>query len=91
MYIQVTESIFRREFEQCRPNQFSYEGLGALFEHLDFEDIELDVIAICCDYVEYESIEDYNGDYDEDHESHWDITETTAIEIDDTRFIIWQY
>ena len=91
MYIQVTESIFRREFERIRPNQFSYEGLGALFEHLDFEDIELDVIAICCDYVEYESIEDYNSDYDEDHESHCDITETTALEIDDTRFIIWQY
>lgn len=91
MYIQVTESIFRREFERIRPNQFSYEGLGALFEHLDFEDIEFDVIALCCDYVEYESIEDYNEEYGEDHESHWDITETTAIEIDDKRFIIWQY
>lgn len=49
---------FRREFEQCRPNNFSYEGLNALFDYLEDyeeqtgEEIELDVIALCCDYAE---------------------------------------
>jgi len=49
---------FRREFEQCRPDNFSYEGLAALFSYFEEveestgEEIELDVIAICCDYTE---------------------------------------
>jgi hypothetical protein len=49
---------FRREFEQCRPNNFSYEALGLLFAYFEEleegmgEEIELDVIAICCEYSE---------------------------------------
>lgn len=41
-----------------RQNQFSYDGLRVLFEHLEeYEDstgqeIELDVIALCCEYTE---------------------------------------
>jgi hypothetical protein len=40
---------------------FSYEGLGALFEYLtEYEEdtgaeLELDVVAICCDFDEYAS------------------------------------
>jgi hypothetical protein len=42
-------------------NNFSYHGLKALYEHLEQlsddmgEDIELDIVAICCDYTEYDS------------------------------------
>lgn len=49
---------FRREFEQCRPNNFSYEALGLLFAYFEEleegmgEEIDFDVIAICCDYSE---------------------------------------
>lgn len=49
---------FRREFEQCRPDNFSAEGLAVLFAYFEEleesmgEEIELDVIAICCDYSE---------------------------------------
>jgi predicted ArsR family transcriptional regulator len=49
---------FRDAFRRIRPNNFSYEGLGVLFEYLeDLEtdsgnEIELDVIAICCDFCE---------------------------------------
>ena len=46
---------FRDEFQQRgRDNQFSYEALGLLFDWFDElgEDVELDVIAICCDYSE---------------------------------------
>jgi len=44
-----------------RKDQFSYNGLGALFERLEGyeddtgEEIELDVIALCCDYSEYDT------------------------------------
>ena len=42
-----------------RQNQFSYDGLRALFEYLEeMEDgmggeLELDVIALCCDFSEF--------------------------------------
>jgi hypothetical protein len=40
-----------------RGEQFSRDGLEALFEELEAQDeeMELDVIAICCDYCEYPS------------------------------------
>jgi hypothetical protein len=51
----VTLSDFRDAFRACdRQDQFSYEALGLLFnyfEELD-PDMELDPIAICCDYSE---------------------------------------
>ena len=49
---------FRDAFQSCRPDNFSYEGLGVLFDCLESfeeetgEEVELDVIAICCDYAE---------------------------------------
>jgi len=43
---------FREAFQKMgRADQFSHEGLGILFEELG-EDMELDVIAICCKYEE---------------------------------------
>ena len=49
---------FRDYFQKIRPDNFSYEGLGALFEYLEEcerdtgENYELDVIALCCDFSE---------------------------------------
>ena len=49
---------FRDYFIKIRPDNFSYEGLGILYEYLiEYEDstgeeIDLDVIALCCDYCE---------------------------------------
>lgn len=55
----VTESAFRDAFQRMgRTSQFSYEALGLLFDYLDQlsddtgEPLEMDVIAICCDYSE---------------------------------------
>lgn len=62
-----TVSNFRDEFRACRrADQFSYEGLGILFAYFEQyeedtgEPIELDVIAICCEFSEdsYENIAD---------------------------------
>ena len=50
---------FRDAFHRAnRGTQFSYDGLGVLFEYFEElesdmgEEIELDVIAICCEYAE---------------------------------------
>jgi hypothetical protein len=50
---------FREAFKQCgRENQFSYDALEVLFDHLEglefdlSEQIELDVVALCCEYSE---------------------------------------
>ena len=56
-------TVNRYEFERAfadagRKDQFSYDGLKALFEYLEQleqdtgEELELDVIALCCDYSE---------------------------------------
>ena len=64
----VTKDHFRFMFNQIRPDNFSYEGLGMLFDHFESfeqdtdEEMELDVIAICCEYSEctyFEVINDY--------------------------------
>lgn len=52
---------FCDSFSDTYKNNFTYEGKKALFEYLEsFEDgtgeqIELDPIALCCEYTEYES------------------------------------
>lgn len=61
---------FRKEFINYNRTNFSYNGQEALFNYLtDLEEdtgheIELDIIALCCDYTEYETLEDIQKDYD---------------------------
>ena len=49
---------FQRAFEQCRPDNFSRQGLGVLWDYLEQyeedcgEELELDVVALCCDFSE---------------------------------------
>ena len=80
-----------------RQEQFSHAGKRALFEHLEGleddigEEIELDVIALCCQYTEYESIKEFNESYNTEHKSYEDIDITTAIPINDESFIIQNY
>jgi hypothetical protein len=48
-------SQFRDQFRSHgRQDQFSYEGLGFLFDYLEeiAPEYELDVIALCCEYYE---------------------------------------
>ncbi len=63
--VTVSESMFIDNFHKAgRGDQFTRPALEALFEHLESvsddtgEPLELDVIAICCDYIEA-------------HMSHW--------------------
>jgi len=87
---------FQDAFKQMgREDNFSYDGLKAL--HAYFEDleedcdieIELDVIAICCEYTEYEDLEEFQGQYGEDFKTIESIYDhTQVIMINDTSFII---
>jgi hypothetical protein len=67
----VNFSEFDSAFRACnRSDQFSYQGLNALYDYLEETDpdYDLDVIALCCDYSEdtWQSIaQQYNIEYDE--------------------------
>jgi Holliday junction resolvase RusA-like endonuclease len=93
----INKYSFTEAFRQIRPDNFSYEGQKALYEYLEnlSEDIgtpiELDVIAICCDYSEYESFKAFKKDYDNIHiyEDIEDLREhTTVLEIENTGRLI---
>lgn len=56
-----------------------------LAEDLD-EPIELDIVAMRCDYNLFENIADYNEQYGADHESADEI-DYTVIMVDDDQFI----
>ena len=57
---------FRKAFQSIRPDNFSYAGLEALYDFLEETDpdYELDVIALCCDFTEYSSLEEFQADYE---------------------------
>ena len=54
-----------------RADQFSHAGLEALYDWLEEysegtgEPYELDVVGLCCDFAEYDSLEDIQKDYDD--------------------------
>lgn len=59
MKITVSSYDFERAFVDAgRMDQFSYEGRAVLFAYLEEleqstgEELELDVVALCCDYYE---------------------------------------
>ena len=69
--VQSIDSVyqFREAFRLAgRGDQFSYEGLEVLFDYLDNlsedtgETVELDVVALCCDYSE-DTFEDIAANY----------------------------
>jgi len=88
---------FYDAFQEVRPDNFSYEGLRALFDWLEDladgtgEEVELDVIALCCDFSEYESLEEVQENYT-DIESLDDLSEhTIVIDLDLGGLIIQSY
>ena len=75
IYQQVTFEDFRDAFRQYdRLDNFSYHGSRILFDYLESgEDWELDVIALCCEFVEMtdtEVREYYSIDPDESVEDY---------------------
>jgi replication fork clamp-binding protein CrfC len=97
----VNFSQFCDSFSDTYKNNFSYEGKRALFDYLEQlsedtgEDIELDTIALCCEYTEYENLEEYNKAYNTSNpfDSLEEVEENTqVIRIEGSDgFIIQQY
>lgn len=60
----VTLEQFIDDFMEVRPNNFSRHGLSLIYDYLwdmseDIgENIEFDIIGICCDFIELNSIEE---------------------------------
>ena len=58
MYQAINVYQFRDEFKAIRPDNFTYEGLTLLHDYLEQyeedtgEELEIDVIALCCDFTE---------------------------------------
>lgn len=79
-----------RDFD--RLDQFGSDGWRALFGFMEelSEDtgvpMELDIIAWCCEFTRWESIEEYNNNYNTDFEDPDEI-DAMVILIDDTAFI----
>ena len=66
MYQTISLNDFIHAFERCnRSSNFSTEGLVALFDFFEevHPNMELDVIAICCDFSEYESLAELKQEY----------------------------
>lgn len=96
----VNRSDFHNAFKDMgRGEQFSYDGLDALFDWLEVyeentgTEVELDVIALCCDFTEYANLAEFHQDYNaEDYPDIESIDEATpVIKVNDNAFIIQQF
>lgn len=96
IFKQINFSEFCDSFSETYKNNFSYEGKRALFDWLEQysedtgENIELDTVALCCEYDEWKDIEQYNENYGTQYTDASDIDEQgicILIDINDTSFI----
>lgn len=95
----VSKSDFRDAFKRMDRDNFSYDGLGALYDFIEEIDegcgkeSELDVIAYCCEFTEYENIEEFHGNYDKEEYPDLETIRdhTMVIPIDDDSFIIQDF
>jgi len=93
----MNEFDFKNEFKKIRPDNFSYDGLTVLYDHLiQFEEdcdteLEFDPIAYCCEYTEFDSFEDVKKNYEVEDLEHLE-QNTIVLKIPNTeRLIIQNY
>ena len=94
---ELTKWNFQDAFRDMgRGEQFSIEGLSALYDYLHNvsesmgEPIELDVIALCCEYTEYDNLEELLAAYDTEFLRQIE-NNTTVIELDNGGYIVQDY
>lgn len=101
-WVQFSEAFARMD----RKDQFSYEALELIYDYLTEledstgEELELDVIAICCDYTEdsYESIAELYGielDSEDEEDQLQQVkdfieTESILVGVTDSGSIVYQ-
>tara|TARA_R100000995_G_C3429664_1_gene97915 strand:- start:392 stop:697 length:306 start_codon:yes stop_codon:yes gene_type:complete len=77
----VSEYDFIDGFMKIRPDNFSRNGLQCLYDYfIELEDdigeeIEFDVIAICCDFTEYKDFNEIQEAYDVKGLTDYDVKE----------------
>lgn len=98
----VSEYDFHTAFENSnRSNNFSSDGLEILYEYLTSyeesvgEELELDVIAFCCEYSEYD-LEEVNHTFDKEFEdmeeaSNWLNNQTMVCGYNDDVIVIQDF
>jgi len=92
----LTFSQFDAAFHNMgRGDQFTYAGKRALFDYLEEigPDMELDVIALCCEFAEYADLEEFQQDHgEEDYPDIAAIREaTTVFMVSADSFIVQQF
>jgi hypothetical protein len=82
----VSEYDFVEAFDKAnRKENFSRQGRRELYDYLTEvglgmgEEIELDVITLCCEFTEYESVEAFNEAYGTKHEDWEAVHEETLV------------
>ena len=99
MYSTTNKGEFRDAFRRCgRSSQFSYAALGAIFDQLEELErdsgfgIELDPIAICCEYQEMADLADFNEQFGMSCRTISEVQDLTlAIPVDGGRFVIMPF
>jgi len=93
----ISEYEFVKSFDDYnRSENFSVAGRVALFNYLEnFEEgtgveMELDVIGLCCEFTEYENLEELQKNYNVESMEELE-QNTSVIMIDDESFIIQDY
>ena len=90
----IVMHVHRGDFHEAfhsygRQENFSPDGRDALFDYLEScaddtgEDVQLDVIALCCEWAEYptalEAAKEYGFTYEPDEEEDADDAERAAL------------
>lgn len=97
IYNPVSFCDFLEEFEYVdRATYYSDEGLKALYNYLNElsddigEPIEMDAIGFCSEYDEFDSIEEYNKDYDTNYQDveELEYDQTVIAVLDNGGFIV---
>ena len=94
----VNFSEFCDRFRDMDRNEhFTYDGKRALFDYLEEyeestgEEVGLDIIALCCEYTEYENLKELQENYTDIESIEGLEEQTTVIMVDADRFIIQDY
>jgi hypothetical protein len=71
-----------------RQNHFTRYNL--LFDFLDQEDYELDIIELCCSFQEFSNLEEYNQAYNTEHKTIEELAENhlTLFDNEKDSFIV---
>jgi hypothetical protein len=86
MKTHVTFEDFAELFKRYdRVENFGLDGLKALFNYVEEleadtgHECELDIIALCCDFTRYDSVEQYNRYHNDTADDAYDIESLACV------------